>query len=229
MNFPLDPIVLDLEIVRAIPDRKAPVIPGIDYCQGWTDFANMGISVVCLADLASGDTRVICEDNSPVLFSLLLQPRFLWVTFNGLAFDNQVLMATWGISMPPRHYDILHEIWLALGLDAEYNFKTHNGYSLSAMAKANNLGEKDMSGAMAPIRWQQNRIGKVIDYCLQDVALTGQLFCLIIQRGFLFCPKTGVKIQMRNPFQEFVEKTSPEEAVERASGKVVNFPLSTKH
>ena len=34
-------LIYDLEIVKAIPDRNKPNEPGIEYCAGWDDHANM--------------------------------------------------------------------------------------------------------------------------------------------------------------------------------------------
>ena len=39
-------LICDIEIVNAIPDRNKPNEPGIEYCAGWNDHANMGVSVI---------------------------------------------------------------------------------------------------------------------------------------------------------------------------------------
>ena len=58
-------IVYDTEIVKAIRHRSEPVLPDIEYCQGWTDFAGMEISVLCAYEYRTGRYRVFLEDKLP--------------------------------------------------------------------------------------------------------------------------------------------------------------------
>ena len=62
------------------------------------------------------------------------------------------------------------------------------GYGLDACCNANGIGSKTGNGALAPIDWQQGRIGSVIDYCLQDIKLTEQLFRIILGYGWILNP-----------------------------------------
>lgn len=55
-------LVYDCEIVKAIPSSKEAPTPGIEYCAGWRDFANMGISVIGAYDYETDRYRVFLED-----------------------------------------------------------------------------------------------------------------------------------------------------------------------
>lgn len=180
----MNALVYDIEIIKAIPSFE-PMIEGIEYCEGWCDYANMGISIICAYDYVEERYRVFCKDNFD-LFYTLTQNRELLIGFNNVGFDNKVLRLT-----NNRCYDILREIWISLGLDPNvFAYHTHGGYSLNEMCKINNIGTKTGHGASAPILWQRGEIGAVIDYCLNDVKLTKDLFELS-QKGPIKSPKGG--------------------------------------
>ncbi len=192
MNY----LVYDLEIVKAIPDRKNPNQRGIEYCTGWSDHTNMGISAVCAFDAYEDRFRVFCEDNLNE-FQQLLELRYPLVTFNGIGFDDKVLSAN-GIIVPVgKSIDLLREIWKAAGLGPEYQYPTHAEYSLDAICKANGLQSKTGNGAKAPIDWQQGKMGSVIDYCLNDVMITRNLYRLIVNHGFLIDLKTNEELEIK--------------------------------
>jgi hypothetical protein len=189
-------LVYDLEIVKAIPDRKYPNLCGIEYCEGWSDHANMGISVICTYDAYEDRFRVFCGDNFHE-FQQMLELRYPLVTFNGINFDDKVLKEN-GIIVPGgKSIDLLREIWKAAGLGPEYQYPTHAGYSLDAICKANGLKSKTGNGTKAPVDWQQGKIGSVIDYCLNDVTITRNLYRLIVNPGFLIDPKTHKELEIR--------------------------------
>ena len=192
-------IVYDLEIVKAVPDRKKPNLPGIKYCTGWDDHAGMGISVLCAYDTKDHRFRVFCDDNKEAFLELISKDESLpLVSFNGLAFDNRVISACWGISIDPnRCYDLLVETWRAHGLAPKFQYPTHIGYGLDAIIKANKLAEgKTGEGAHAPVAWQQGKIGEVIDYCLEDVRLTHILYSASLGGSPLVSPVTGKEFRL---------------------------------
>ena len=86
------PIVYDIEIVKAIPDRKYANTPGIEYCAGWRDFAGMGIAVLCAIDLVELVPRVFLADNMDE-FKRWSEGRVLCGHSNH-AFDDEILKAT---------------------------------------------------------------------------------------------------------------------------------------
>ena len=184
----INAIVYDIEIIKAIPNKGEPLIEGIEYCKGWHDHAGMGVSVIGVYDFVEDRYRVFCKGNFVEFFGLTVNRKYL-VSFNGVGFDNKVLNNQWtGFNekwqMPvDGQYDLLQEIWSAYG----QRFK---GSGLDAMCSANGLGGKTGHGSLAPVMWQRGQMGAVIDYCLQDVKLTKELF-LLSQRGPLKSPAGG--------------------------------------
>ena len=196
-------LIYDIEIIKAVPDRKFPREDGIEYCSGWEDHANMGISVIGCYDYSDGRYRVFCKDNF-VDFVLLCHDKQL-VSFNGIGFDNRVLKAC-GVTdlmegtKDEKHYDILREVWVADGLGPDFVYPSHIGFGLDAVGSANFGQRKTGHGALAPVDWQRGKIGSVIDYCLNDIAMTKRCFDRIRAAGGLRDPRDPSRfIQMRTP------------------------------
>jgi RNase_H superfamily len=191
-------IVYDLEIIKAIP-TKEPRIEGIEYCKGWQDHANMGVSVIGAYDFEADRYRVFTQDNWSEFVDLFHSGATM-AGFNSIPFDNAVLKASGIVDIPEEQScDLLREIWKTAGLGPVFQYPSHAGYSLDAVAKANGLQGKTGNGALAPVDWQRGEIGKVIDYCLMDVAITAKLIKLVIAQGELRSPVTGELIQVRSP------------------------------
>lgn len=197
-------LVYDIEIVNAIPDKTGARDPGFDYCEGWHDHANMGISVIGAYDYFEDRYRVFCWDNFDEFFTLAAA-RAPLVTFNGIGFDDKVIACQpgcLGTFLPDAvRYDLLREIWVAAGLSPTFGGKSHGGFGLDAMAYENFGTRKTGNGALAPMLWQRGQIGKVVDYCLNDVLLTKMLYDRVLAGLWLRNPKTGTKLTMRNPEQ----------------------------
>lgn len=180
-------IIYDCEIVKAIPNKNEPPIPGIAYCKGWRDYAGMGISVIGVCDYETDQYQLFCKDNFPE-FQALVDKTDVVVGFNNIAFDDQLCRAN-GISIPAnKSYDLLQEIRVgARHMKASKNLK-HGSLSLDACCQANFDYGKSGNGAEAPIWWQRGEIGKVIDYCLRDVWLTAMLLERVITSGAIAHP-----------------------------------------
>ena len=203
-------MVYDIEIKKAIPPRDGDKLFGIDYCEGWNDHENMGISVIGYY-ISWEDRYGVAINNQKHIMECFYKADF-HVGFNNYRFDDNVIRKTWGdkwneilsIGRYNRIYDILRETYKNLNFDPDdFNYKTHSGYSLDAMCRCN-LGEKKKgSGEMAPILWQRGKIDEVITYCLDDVAKTKKLFELILRNGSLIDPKTKETIpySLRNTNQ----------------------------
>lgn len=194
-------LIYDCEIIKAIPNRDGSVATGYEYCEGWHDHKNMGVSVVGCYDYAEDRYRVFCKDNFIEFFELFASTD-LAVGFNNIAFDDLLLLKSEILleeNNTPR-YDLLRETWIAVGVGPEWKGpKTHGGYGLDAICEAT-LGEKKSGhGASAPLQWQRGEIGAVIDYCLMDVRLTKKLFDLVLAGKSIVDPKTGDGIVLRNP------------------------------
>lgn len=193
-------LIYDIEIVKAIPPRgDEPRIDGIEYCAGWHDHANMGVSVIGAFDYVDQRYRVFCRDNFEQFQELVDQREWI-VGFNSIAFDNEVVKHE-GLSVPvERSYDLLVELWRAAGLGPKFNPKSHGGFGLDAVSAANFGTRKSGNGALAPIDWQFGRIGNVVDYCLNDVLLTKNLLDRVQQGSAVVVPRqnnTELLLQLR--------------------------------
>ena len=188
-------LVYDCEIIKAIPSTKETPVEGIEYCGGWRDFPNMGISVIGAYDYQTGRYRAFLADNFQEFQQLACER--IPVAFNGRAFDDQLVAAN-GLSTP-ECYDLLVEIWAGAGLGPTFDFKTHGGFGLDAVCETNFGMNKTGNGALAPILWQRGQHGQVIDYCLNDVAMEARLLDHVLEYGWIVSPKDGRKLTVRPP------------------------------
>jgi RNase H-like protein len=204
-------MAFDIEILNAIPNRDGRREPGINYAQGWTDYIGQGIAVIGVWDYVHNMPVVICDDNLEGMHHYA-ETYDLFVSYNGINFDNKVLAAH-GIRFgsQAQHYDILRELWIADGFDPDRpDFRSPGGYKLDDCAMANFGIGKSGDGAMAPIDWQRGKIGQVISYCLRDIGLTVRLFDRIVETGEMKHPKTGKAIKLRHPFGRKFAQEIPE-------------------
>ena len=189
-------LIYDIEIKRCILSKnEKPMVSNI-VRDGWENHGGMGVSCVCCYDYLDDRYRVFLEDNMAD-FALLVAGRKIIVGFNNLGFDNKVL-AHEGVGpyeqdleyLNKKSYDIFEEIRSADG----------GWCSLDAMVKTNNLATgKTGNGALAPVWYQEGRIGKLVDYCMADVWLTKKLFDKILRGEALISSKTGQVINIRKP------------------------------
>lgn len=188
----LDLVVYDAEIIKGVPNPREKRLDDIEYCEGWHDHANMGLSVLGAIDLREGRPRVFLEDNLDE-FRELIHERNV-IGFNNAAFDNALLKAH-GIEIDPaRCFDLLIMMRRAVGEPDVYTKGvTAAGRSLDAIARANLGVSKSGKGDLAPVLWQRGKRGAVIDYCLNDVAITARL---VRRLPTLIDPVTGKTVDM---------------------------------
>lgn len=194
-------LIYDCEILRCIPP-KGVYISGEDpyrygngfaYCQGWGDFAGMGIS--CLAYIFGGFAKVFdwqnLADRNEFLSAAATASQI--IGFNSKAFDDKLLEAN-GVFISTT-YDLLEEVRLAAyGSSSWEDTPKGCSYSLDAIARANGAA-KNGSGSLAPQLWQQGKYEEVLDYCLNDVIITHKLLELGLQ-GLLIDPNTANRLQI---------------------------------
>lgn len=191
-------IVYDLEIRKCVPKRNVENSPNLEYCEGWRDHAAMGVASLVAFDMLAQQYRIFMQDNLPD-FEDLVSEADLLVGFNNIHFDNSVLGHN-GFSkdaLDAKSYDILVELWRALGLGPTYRYPSHAGYTLQAVALANLGTGKTGNGAFAPELFQLGQFGTLLDYNLRDVYLTAQLFERIDQRRPFWNPKPKSKDNRR--------------------------------
>jgi len=189
-------LVYDCEIVKMIPNKKETPVPDIEYCKGWGDFGGMGISVIGVYDFKEDKYRVFMRDNLDE-FQKLINERKIMVGFNSIGFDNK-LCAAHGLNLSNiQHYDLMlaiAELANPTGDPEKINFR---GCGLEACCKANFEDiSKNGDGALAPLLWQKGEIGKVVDYCLNDVKMTLAICEKIIYEGFVYSPIDGTKLEI---------------------------------
>lgn len=169
-------LIIDIEIKKAIPDRRGLQQAGIEYCQGWTDYTGMGIACICTYDLDSNRSRVFLEKDLARFVEYAKEHSNECGGFNTRRFDLRLLKAH-GVDIDNEaHYDALERIWLQCGLNPDrFAPATHGGWGLDAVMQATFGIGKSGSGAEAPIWWQSGQRGRVVDYCLHDVWLEAML------------------------------------------------------
>jgi len=187
-------VVYDLEI-------KKP----IEKCsKGWASHDEMGISVGVAFDYREMRYRVFMDDNLDELVVRLNEFKTLIVAFNHISFDNKLLRATTpkgARTLLPdsnlKNYDMLVES--RVGAKSTRNFE--KGFKLDDHLKTLNLPMKTGEGALAPVWWQEGKIGKVIDYCVNDVTQEKALFEHIYLKERLACVAYPKGYAVRPPLE----------------------------
>ena len=180
-------IIYDAEIRNGVATRDNPAQPGYRYAKGWHDFEGMDIATICAYDIAEASYRVFLEDNLSD-FADLIAKRDGVLGFNNHRFDDKLMRAHNIIIPPEKSFDLAASIWRAAGIPQGEHPK---GLSLNACCAAHGLPTKTGNGADAPQDFQDGRIGRVIDYCLNDVRCTLRLYRYIERTGGLIDPRDG--------------------------------------
>lgn len=193
--------IFDLEIIKGIPPKNpADRVPGIEYCDGWKDFKDMGISVMGSNEMLLDGERVVASeaccfewsqdrDRDRETICLLKKEGYKFGGFNSRKFDDLLLQAN-GVALT-SDFDILEMVLEAAGCsEIEYwNLEPRRSYSLDAITRANGL-VKTGEGSLAPVWWQQGEKQRVIDYCKNDAEIEAEVFQLLLN-GKLKDPNTG--------------------------------------
>lgn len=176
-------IVYDLEIKKTIEQCS----------RGWASHDEMGISVGCAFDYRSNKYRVFMDDNIGELVARLNEEGTFIVAFNHVDFDNKLLRAS-GLPLKPdaelKNYDMLKISLEGAGLK-----RSPGGFKLDNHLEVLGLPMKTGLGALAPIWWQEGKVGQVVDYCLNDVTQEKALFEHFYWNGF------SANTHKRDPFR----------------------------
>lgn len=196
MNY----LIYDCEIIKCIPPKEGELDPTLEYCQGWTDFPNMGISLIG-AYLSWEDSLKIYPQSAFGEFQKAVDQAELIVGFNSISFDDRLCQAN-GIAIQ-TNYDLLSEVWAAAGMPRQFTLgKTRAGYKLDNLAQANLGKGKSGSGELAPVLWQRGNFWAVVDYLKDDVLITKQLF---ERRSNLIDPTDLSELCLREPDEPITE------------------------
>jgi hypothetical protein len=161
----------------------------IEHCsRGWQSHDEMGISVLCLYDYATGRYRVFDDRTAKEAIAILWDYDVV-CGFNTVGFDCKVVHASWDEAKSLRSsldFDILREIWLSLGLNPDkFVPQTHGGCKLDDVAFETLGLRKSGDGALAPKLYQAGRWSELVDYCLEDVRIERALFEFVAHYGFV--------------------------------------------
>lgn len=165
-----DFLVFDLETQRSAQDVG-----------GWGNIAEMKMSVGVVWDSSKDDFCIYLEDEVMDLIRHLKSgPRV--IGFNHLGFDYTVLSGYYSEAHERRQ--ILNELKQLKNLDLLTDIKNRIGkrIKLESIARPTlNIG-KSADGMLA-LQWYKefiegdtDKLQKIIDYCVQDVAVTRDLF-----------------------------------------------------
>lgn len=218
-------LIYDCEIIKCIPDLRKVNLGHLEYCKGWDDYQNMGISVIGAAINTQAwgsskdtwhyiantdfypDIDKIEKFNPLEVFQEGLDKTDVLVGFNNQSFDDNLIKANgFTITEDIINYDILAEIWEGAGLPRQFEYLISAGFSLGAICEANGLGSKSGDGANAAVLWQEGKETEVIEYCMNDIDLTRKLFELIQEEGEIVDPRQfNEKIKYYNPDKDYTK------------------------
>ena len=184
-----DRVVLDVEIQKTIEET-----PG-----GWGSSDLLGVAVAVLYEYETDRFRIYGPEDVERLRHRLLQAEEI-IGFNIVKFDLPVI---WGISQEewqgsvlraellPRCNDLLRRIWQALGHDPDvFDARTHGGWSLGVVANGTLGVGKIGYGGDAPKWYQAGQWARVVNYCVDDVALERDLSDFVDRYGYVVNGKT---------------------------------------
>lgn len=204
----------DCEIIKCIPDKNQR--EDLEYCGGWHDFSNMGISVIgtwrnfdSFNPLGKYEAFVnhgsYINQSPPIQsflkFQELANKADLIIGFNSISFDDNLCGAN-GIKIE-TNFDLLVEVRKADGQGSgHYQYGvTKSGFALKDLARANLKYNKSSSGELAPVMWQQGKHQEVIDYCIRDVRILKDLYYLFINNQ-LKSPESRIYEKIIIPYNQ---------------------------
>lgn len=165
-------LVIDIETQRLVQEVG-----------GWDHIDKLGVSVACAYDSRSDQFLSFRENELKALFELC-EDRLV-VGYNIRGFDLPVL-ATYGLDVPRLDvFDLMYDL----------ETLTRQRYlKLDAVARGT-LGEtKSADGLQAVEWWKAGDVQKIIDYCIQDVKVTRDIFQFGRQNGYVKIQRSEEKI-----------------------------------
>ncbi|TSC67629.1 MAG: DEAD/DEAH box helicase domain-containing protein [Parcubacteria group bacterium Gr01-1014_72] len=148
---------------------------------GSNDPRSLSISVVGICDVADDSYRAYVEEEFKELWPILEKTDLL-IGFNSDHFDIPLLNKYYAGDLGKiRSLDLMKEVQKVLG----------RRIKLDTLAEAT-LGRKKISNGLEAIRWwKQGEVEKVKRYCLEDVALTKELYDYARSHGHLKYTDSG--------------------------------------
>lgn len=141
---------------------------------GWDNIHLLGISVACAYDSKSDQFLSYRESEIPALIELCEER--LVVGYNIRGFDLPVLAA---YGLDPKKLDVFDIMYDLEALTRQRFLK------LEAVARGTLGTGKSADGLLAVEWWKSGQVDKIIEYCLQDVRVTRDVFQYGRQNGFV--------------------------------------------
>jgi DEAD/DEAH box helicase domain-containing protein len=164
--------VLDIETQRLVQEVG-----------GWDHIDKLGISVACAYDSKTDAFLSYRESEIPKLIELCEER--LVVGYNIRGFDLPV-MVPYGLKIQKVDaFDIMYDL---------QTLTRQQFLKLEAVARGTLGAGKSADGLLAVEWWKQGEIQKIIDYCMQDVKVTRDVFQFGRQNGFVKIQRSEDKI-----------------------------------
>lgn len=165
-------LVLDIETQKLVQEVG-----------GWDHVDKLGISVACAYDSKTDQFLSFLEKDMKNLIELC-EERLI-VGYNIRGFDLPV-MVPYGLD--PKGLDVFDIMYDLEALTRQRFLK------LEAVARGTLGTGKSADGLMAVEWWKSGQVQKIIDYCLQDVKVTRDVFQFGRQNGFIRIQRSEEKI-----------------------------------
>lgn len=186
-------VVFDLEIKKTIEEAG-----------GWGAHNRMGVSVAVAFDFRDMRYRIFLDDNLPEFIDRLNEPGTLISGFNIVDFDNKVLRGS-GYPLKPESELLVYDMLLESRMGSLGKPRCAvPGFKLDDHLQVLNLPMKTANGAMAPIWYKEGKLGKVIDYCVNDTMQETGLFVHIWNTGTLACQHQRMAYKVKAPQMFFL-------------------------
>jgi len=142
---------------------------------GSNDPADLDISVVCLHDSADDEYKSFLEQDFNKLWPILEQADML-ITWNGDHFDIPLLNKYYpGDLKKIKSLDLMKEVQKVVG----------RRLKLDGVGEATLGRNKSGNGIEAVEWWRKGEIDKIVEYCIEDVRLTRDLYDYAVTNSHL--------------------------------------------
>ena len=142
---------------------------------GWDRADLMGISCVVFYDSKEDKFLEFMEDEVDKLIEHLKKCDLV-IGFNNKRFDNKVISGYTDFEFGDLPtLDILEYVQKKLG----------HRLSLDVLSKGTLKTEKSANGLLALKWWKEGKIKEIVEYCIQDVELTKNLYLFGKENGYL--------------------------------------------
>src|SRR3989344_5109028 len=140
---------------------------------GSNDPASLTLACVCIHDSETDTYSSYLEEDLPKLWPILEEADML-IGFNSDHFDIPILNKYYTGSLTGiKSVDLMKEIQKVLG----------RRIGLDAVAGATLGKNKSADGKLANVWWRQGEKQKVVDYCIDDVKITKELYDHALKHG----------------------------------------------